>query len=94
MMGHSDLNGRVGKALALSAMTKKEHEASELYQCCYHTAVAATTRLLEVLLILCTVHFRTSGQIRSLVVVACDTCIAIRKIEPYGCKTFKKQQLM
>lgn len=31
MMGHSDLNGRVWKALsvALSAMTKKEHEASE-----------------------------------------------------------------
>lgn len=78
MMGHSDLNGRVCKALsvALSAMTKKEHEASELYQCCYHTAVATTTRLPDVLLLLCTVHFRTSGQIRSLVVVTCDTCIS------------------
>lgn len=68
-------------------MTRKEHEASELYQCCYHTAVAATTRLPEGLLLLCTVHFRTSAQIRSLVVVASDTRpLQGRKIEAYGCK--------
>lgn len=67
MMGHSDLNGRVWKALsvALSAMTKKEHEASELYQCCYHTAVAATKRLPEGLLLLCTVQYIFVPPIKS-----------------------------